>query len=159
MFEITSEGVTLIDPKTGRFFAANPAMCLVFGYTEEEFCTMTPEDITPVERKEIMRNSMKLLFEGNDVEDHEGISLKKDGSKIHSLIRCRQLLWKGKTVFYVTFKDVTFLKEIERQLQQKNKELLEFTNAATHDLKKPLTTMNAIFELLAHLRQLTNAHS
>jgi PAS domain S-box-containing protein len=148
MFEITSEGVTLIDPKTGRFFAANPAMCLVFGYTEEEFCTMTPEDITPVDRKEIMRNSMKLLFEAGDVEDHEGTSLKKDGSKVHSLIRCKRLLWKGQTVFYVTFKDVTFLKEIERQLQQKNRELLEFMNSATHDLKKPLTTMQSIFSIL-----------
>ena len=148
MFEITSEGVGLMSPKTGRFIAANTAMCSLFGYTKEEFLNLTGEDITPLDAKLILRNSMKKLFNGDNVPDHEGISLKKNGAMVNVIVCCRQLTWKGERVFYITFKDVTFLKEIERRLQQKNKELLEFTNAATHDLKKPLTTMKAIFELL-----------
>ena len=51
MFELTSEGVAIINPETGRFIAANPAMCALLGYTEEEFCSLTPEDITPSEAK------------------------------------------------------------------------------------------------------------
>jgi PAS domain S-box-containing protein len=148
MFELTSEGASLIRPITNRIVAANPAMCALFGYTEEEFLTLTAEDITPLESNEIMRNSLKLLSDGGDVPDHEGTSLKKDGTKVNVIVCCRQLLWKNELVFYVTFKDVTFLKDVQRQLEKKNREILEFTNAATHDLKKPLTTMKTVCSLM-----------
>jgi signal transduction histidine kinase len=95
-----------------------------------------------------MRNSLKLLSDGGDVPDHEGTSLKKDGTKVNVIVCCRQLLWKNELVFYVTFKDVTFLKDVQRQLEKKNREILEFTNAATHDLKKPLTTMKTVCSLM-----------
>ena len=148
MFELTSEGASLIRPITNRFVGANPAMCALFGYTEEEFLTLTAEDITPTEAKQILRNSLKLLSDGGDVPDHEGTSLKKDGTKVNVIVCCRQLLWKNELVFYVTFKDVTFLKDVQRQLEKKNQEILEFTNAATHDLKKPLTTMKTVCSLM-----------
>jgi PAS domain S-box-containing protein len=144
MFEITSEGVTLISPETGKFIAANPAMCAMFGYSEEEFLLLTPEDITPPEAKEIMRMSMKTLFDGGVVPDHEGISIKKDGTKVNVIVSNRNMSWKGEYVFHITFKDVTFLKEIQEQLKKKNTEIMEYTDTVTHDLKKPLTTMNIV---------------
>jgi PAS domain S-box-containing protein len=144
MFELTSEGVALICPKTGKFIAANPAMCNMFGYTEEEFCALSGEDITPPEAKEIMRHSMQILFNGGAVPDHEGISVRKDGTFVNAIVSCRQMSWKGETVFHVTFKDVTFLKAIQEQLKKKNTEIMEFTDMVTHDLKKPLTTMNIV---------------
>jgi PAS domain S-box-containing protein len=145
MFELTSEGVSLISPKTGKFIAANPAMCAMFGYTEEEFCTLSGEDITPPEAKEIMRQSMKDLFNGGNVPDHEGICQRKGGAIVNAIVSCRQMSWKGEPVFLVTFKDVTPLKAVQAQLKKKNAEILEFTNMVTHDLKKPLTTMNIVF--------------
>jgi len=82
MFELTSEGMTLLDPQTGRFVAVNPAMCALLSYSEEEFSSLSPEDITPEEAKKIMRASMKTLMEGGDVPDHEEMNLRKDGSKM-----------------------------------------------------------------------------
>lgn len=148
MFELTSDGVVLINPGTNRFIAANPAMCALFGYTEEEFTSLTPEDITPPEAKEIMRNSLRSLSERGDIPDHEGVSLKKDGTKAFVIVSCKLLIWKGEEVFYVTFKDVTFLKEIQQQLEKKNRQNFEFTNSITHDLKKPLTVMKTICSLI-----------
>ncbi len=144
MFELTSEGVALISPKTKRFIAANPAMCAMFGYTEEEFCALSGEDITAPEAKETMRQATKVLLDGGNVPDHEGISLRKDGSFVNAIVSCRQMSWKGEQVFYVTFKDVTFLKAIQDRLKKKNSEILEFTDMVTHDLRKPLTTMNIV---------------
>jgi PAS domain S-box-containing protein len=144
MFEMTSEGVVLVNPRTGRFFAANPAMCVMFGYTEEEFHSLTPEDITPPESKEAMRQSRESLISQGYVADQEGVSIKKDGTRIHLIIGSRLLPWKGEMVGYITFKNVTFLKEIQEQLNKKNAEILEFTDTIVHDLKKPLTVMKTI---------------
>jgi PAS domain S-box-containing protein len=148
MFEVTSDGVALINPTSNRFIGANPAMCSLFGYTENEFLKLTAEDITPPEAKEIMRNSMILLLNGGHVSDHEGVSLKKDGTKVNVIVCCRQLVWKGEQVFYLTFKDITFLKDIQRRLEDKNREILEFTHSITHDLKKPLSVMKTICSLI-----------
>jgi PAS domain S-box-containing protein len=147
MFEITSEGVVLLSPETNRVIAANPAMCKMFGYSEEEFRSLTPEDITPAEAKEIMRRTMKTLSAGGIVPDHEGIGIRKDGTKVNVIVSNRHMSWKGEPVFHVTFKDVTFLKAIQEQLQKKNSEVLEYTDTVTHDLKKPLTTMNIVLGL------------
>jgi PAS domain S-box-containing protein len=144
MFEMTSEGVVLVNPRTDRFFAANPAMCAMFGYTEEEFHSLTPEDITPTEFKDVMRQSMQNLYRNEMTPDHEGASLKKDGTLIYSIVGSRLLPWKGEMVGYITFKNVTFLKEIQEQLNKKNAEILEFTDTIVHDLKKPLTAMKTI---------------
>jgi PAS domain S-box-containing protein len=147
MFELTSDGVALISPKTKRFITVNPAMCSLLGYSENEFLKLTPEDITPPEVKEIMHNSGQILFDGGNVRDHEGINLKKDGTKVNTIISCRQMSWKGEQVYYVTFKDITFLIDIQRRLENKNQEILEFTNSITHDLKKPLTVLKTVCSL------------
>ena len=149
MFEMTSEGVVLMSPRTGRFIAANPAMCAMFGYTEEEFRTLTPEDITPHEFKEVMRRSIQNLFGKGKVPDHEGSSIKKDGTLVHSIVGSRLLPWKGEMAGYITFKNVTFLKEMQEQLKKKNAEVLAFTDTIVHDLKKPLTVTKTVCSLIA----------
>ena len=147
MFEMTSEGVGLINPRTNRFIAANPALCMMFGYSEVEFCTLTPNELTPPESKELMQKSIETFFELGYVPDHEETSVKKDGTRVHSIIGSRQLIWKGEKVGFITYKNVTSLKDIQEKLKRKNAEILEFTNTVTHDLKKPLTVMKTICSL------------
>jgi PAS domain S-box-containing protein len=147
MFELTSEGVALIDPETSRIIGANPAMCALFGYTENEFSSLTPEDITAPEAKGIMRDALSRLRAGGLVADYEGVSVRKDGSAIRVIVRCRQLTWKGNRVFYVTFKDVTFLKDAQAKLEAKNRETVNLTNAIVHELKKPLSVMKTVHSL------------
>ncbi len=147
MFELTSDGAALISPLTHRFIAANPAMCAMFGFTEQEFLHLTPEDISPPETLEMITDSAKLLNDMGYVPDHEAVNVKKDGTKINTIICCRRLAWKGEQVFYVTFKNITFLKDIQHRLEEKNRETLEFMNSVTHDLKKPLSVMKTVCSL------------
>jgi PAS domain S-box-containing protein len=148
MFELTSDGVALINLETNRFIAVNHAMCSLFGYTENEFLKLTPEDIAPPEAKGIMYDAMKIVFDGGHISDNEGICLRKDGTKVNVIVCCRRLSWKGSQVIYVTFNDVTFLKDIQRRLENKNREILEFTNSVTHDLKKPLAVMKNVCSII-----------
>lgn len=97
--------------------------------------------------KDAMHQSRKTLYSKGCIPDQEGVSLKKDGTRVYSIIGSRQISWKGETVGYITFKDVTALKLIQEKLTQKNAEVLEFTNIVTHDLKKPLTVMKTICSL------------
>ncbi|MBN1576253.1 MAG: PAS domain S-box protein [Chitinispirillaceae bacterium] len=147
MFEITSEGVALINPETGRFIAANPAMCSLFGYSEEQFRRLTLEDITPEEAKKTVRQSMQTLADRRDVPDHEETAVCKDGSRVNVIAGMHHMSWNGEPVCHITLTNITFLKDIQEQLRKKNREILEFTNMVTHDLRKPLTAMKIILEL------------
>jgi PAS domain S-box-containing protein len=148
LFEGTSEGVALVDPQTNRFIATNPAMCAMFGYTEEEFRSLGPEDLTPIEAREIMRRAMQMLEQGQPVPDDEGVSVTKTGAKINVIVANRPLTWKGKPAFHITFKDVTPLKQVQRRLEEKNKAIMDFSNMITHDLRNPLAGMKATLDML-----------
>jgi chemotaxis family two-component system sensor kinase Cph1 len=87
---------------------------------------------------------MQMLYSQGIVPDHEGASLKKDGTLIYFIVGSRLLPWKGEMVGYITFKNVTSLKEMQEKLKKKNAEILEYTDTVTHDLKKPLTAMKTI---------------
>jgi len=134
MFDITPEGVVLISPNTGRFVAVNPAMRTLLGYSEEEFLSLSPEDITPPEAKEIMRCSIAQLEEGRSTADHEGITLTKDGSKVNVLVGNRLLQWHGEKVYYTTFKDITKRKRAEIALAESEKNFRVMFEASTDAL-------------------------
>jgi signal transduction histidine kinase len=63
------------------------------------------------------------------------------------LISAQIVAWKGRRVIHSSLRDITPLKQVQDQLRKKNGEILEFTDMVTHDLKKPLTTMNIVLGL------------
>jgi PAS domain S-box-containing protein len=134
MFDVTPEGVVLISPNTNRFVAVNPAMRTLLGYSEEEFMGLSPEEITPPEAKEIMRCSIAQLEEGRSTADHEGITLKKDGSKVNVIVGNRLLQWHGENVYYTTFKDITKRKRAEIALAESEKNFRVMFEASTDAL-------------------------
>jgi len=96
LFEVIPVGVMLTALKDGRFIATNRIFCEMTGYTQEELCALTTNDITPpayqqreqagwtellVDRrygaydKEFIRRDGKLL----PVRTHGGLTTGKDG--------------------------------------------------------------------------------
>jgi len=72
----------------------------------------------------------------------------KDGTLINALLSIAPLDPADPAAGdVVTALDITEIKAYQEKLKKKNSEILEFTNMVTHDLKKPLTTMNIVLGL------------
>ncbi|MBD3321488.1 MAG: PAS domain S-box protein, partial [Chitinivibrionales bacterium] len=132
-FESSSEGLHLVSMEDGRFIAVNPSMCRMLGYSEQELLNRGPADLCAPEDQHKQQKALSILQTGGEIENHEGVRLKKDGSRMHALISAQNFLWHGKNVVYGAMRDITSIKEIQKKLQQKNKEIIEITNIVTHD--------------------------
>lgn len=148
MFDTSSEGLHIIDVENGRFIENNQAMCDMFQYSKDEFCAISPISLVADEDKERQKESLDILMSGGKVINHEGIRVKKDGTKFHALISALPISWKGKKAIYGSVRDITPIKEYQEKLKAKNKEILEFTDIITHDLKKPLSTIKTVHSIL-----------
>ena len=149
-FESSSEGLNIVSTITGRFIEVNQAMCDMFGYTREEMLELFPNDLGAPEDKEKQSEALKILMSGGKIENHEGKRVKKDGSYFHALISAQPLTWKDEQVFLGSIRDISRIKEYQEQIKAKNKEIREFTDVITHDLRNPLAAIKNIYTLFKH---------
>ena len=72
-------GVVVYD-EDGKYLAVNRAMCVILGYTLEEFLQLTPLQVSARKEKEIRRGLEEVVRRGS----HSGIArlLRKDGTAV-----------------------------------------------------------------------------
>jgi len=98
----------IMDLSTFRFLAVNEAAILQYGYTKEEFLSMTALDIRPSE--EIMRfksadHSTKI--DPSDYNRGTWKHRKKDGTIIHVEIVAHGISFEGKPARFILSNDIT----------------------------------------------------
>ncbi len=83
LFELSAVGVAQSDPVTGRFLRANHRFCEITGYSQEEICRLTFDEIThPDERAENRAAIEKVLRGEADRWEIEKRYVRRDGSTI-----------------------------------------------------------------------------
>ncbi len=148
MFEIASEGLHIIDIETRKFVEVNAAMCKMFGYSREELLTLSPDKLSTPEGKEKQKKALGALFSGGSVINHKGVCMRKDGTTFNALISACPIEWYGKKAVYGSIRDVSELVEYQKRLEEKNKEIMDFTHVITHDMRNPLTSLMSVCDIM-----------
>ncbi len=130
---------------TLRFLEVNEAAVRHYGYTREEFLSMTLTDIRLPSRAQADRN-----------ESGEWKHLRKDGSIITVQVAANRIHLFGTSAILALLQDVTDRKHAEgelakhvRRLARSNADLQQFAWAASHDLLEPIrmvTLHTQVFE-------------
>ncbi len=110
----------VFDPKTLAFLTVNEAAVRHYGYSREEFLSMTLRDIRP--REDIERLEKSIAPPGEDVYPKDlgppVRHLKKDGTPICVEITAKSIEYAGREARLVLSLDITERVEAERQLRQ-----------------------------------------
>ena len=131
---------------TLEFLAVNEAAVKHYGYSREEFLSMTVLDICPAEDVPVL-----LAFVGTHPERNDEASAwkhrKKDGSVIDVDINWQKLDFAGRPAYMVMANDITEQKEAGiamRESEERYRELFENANDIiyTHDLTGNFTSLN-----------------
>ena len=155
LFENSLDAVFFTAPD-GRVFAANPAACAMFGYTEKELCALGREGISdPADRE----RAAALVARRAATGQLRGVMSyrRRDGTtfpgEFSSLIFTGA---SGEQRTCVILRDMTEREQMEerlagqlRQTQAANEELVSFTYYVSHDLRVPLRAMNGYSQVLA----------
>ncbi|HEX7320634.1 MAG TPA: HD domain-containing phosphohydrolase [bacterium] len=123
LFEISADGILLADTETKTFKYANPALCRMLGYTEEELKTLSLADIHPKEDLPRVIAEFEAQARGEKTLAPDIPCLRKDGTVLYADINTTTLTVDNRPCNVGFFRDITDRKRNEERLQKLNRSL------------------------------------
>ena len=122
----------------------------LFGFSAEEMVGRSVDVIVPLDRREELRTVNEQIEQGRAPEAFETVRRRKDGKLIEVSVRKSPLRDRHGRVVGVSSidRDVTRLKETERQLLAASRQKDEFLAMLGHELRNPLAAILSASELL-----------
>ena len=119
LFENNPMPMWVIDLETFQFLDVNEMAVMQYGYSREEFLSMTAMDIRPEQEKELFR-SLDHSFEGNAMDFKKGVwnHRKKDGSIIQVEIIAHKIIFDGRPARFILANDITEKRKAEDKLMR-----------------------------------------
>ncbi len=160
LFENNPLPIWVFDTETLAFLAVNHAAVLHYGYTPEEFLSMTLEDMRPSADFPTLLDHMADIATATTCATWK--HRKKDGSPIDVEVTSHSLTFGGKNARVLLAHDVTDRKRAEAAindlnknledhsalLEQANRELEAFSYSVSHDLRAPLRAIDGFSQIL-----------
>jgi PAS domain S-box-containing protein/putative nucleotidyltransferase with HDIG domain len=140
LFESSAEGILFADLETQQFQYANPAICRMLGYTEEELRTMDVTAIHPKENLPSVLAEFEAQARGDKILAPELPCLRKDGTILYADVNAFSITIGGRRFNAGFFRDVT-----ERRLSQEKLE--KSYESVKKTLNDAINTMVKIVEM------------
>jgi len=128
LFEGAAEGIIVADVETRGFLYANPAVCRMLGYSEEELTRMNVSDIHPKESLGHVISEFDAQATGEKALAPDIPCLRKDGTVIHAdVVTCSMLIDQREcnVGFFTDITERTRAAEALRESQERYRSLVE----------------------------------
>ncbi len=150
VFTTAAAGLVIIS-HDGRILQTNQAMSSFLGYSEDELVNLTVEEVThPEDRDRTSLHYGEIYAGQREAMHYEKRYLRKDGRSVwgHASVAC--VLDEGNEPLYCIglVQDITERVQMEEEIRKANRELDDFVQMVSHDLRTPLTPIIGYTELL-----------
>jgi len=117
LFENNPAPMWVLDRESLRFLAVNAAAVAHYGYTREQFMTMTVPDLRPADDRERFRGFLHSLAH-DQFNENIGKHITADGSEIDIAVYSRALNYNGCSARLAVIHDITKTKKTEAELRR-----------------------------------------
>lgn len=84
LFEQSPQGAIVAEADTGRFLQANPAICAMFGYGEQEFLSLGIADLHPAEQVPDVVGKFRAMAAGKTSSSPHVPCVRRDGTRFYA---------------------------------------------------------------------------
>jgi len=162
LFEANPHPMWVFDLDSLAFLAVNHAAVACYGYSREEFLSMTIRNIRPPEDIGKLQKNIDNVTSGLD-EAGVWQHITKDGRLLLVEIVSHTLMFEGRRAEVVLAHDVTERLHAEKalfdsnaELKKRNRVLEQFNYAISHELKTPLVSIESSLGLIQSSLPQTN---
>lgn len=149
LFHLSPQPMWVYDLETLRFLDVNQAAIQQYGYSRDEFLSMTIKDIRP---KEDIPKLERLVDESKQHESHafqgEFRHLRKNGDLIYVDIRSNIMQYQGRKAEIVLAHDTTDRIRHMEAIEQQNAKLREIAWTQSHIMRAPVARILGLAALL-----------
>jgi PAS domain S-box-containing protein len=154
LFFGVSEGILVADMQTQRFLHANPALCRLLGYSEQELVTKYVADIHPKDNLDYVLDEFAALACGNKTRVKDIPLLRKDGTIVYADLSASGVFIDDRLCNVGFFTDTTERKKSELiriESENRYRTIFENTGTATVQIEKNtvISLVNVEFEHLS----------
>jgi len=122
IFETVADGLSLMELETGKVIATNPALCQIFGYSQEEFLHLSPADYTVPEYLHLFAEFQQTVSKRQEFTCQTVIK-RKDGTLCDIEVKSNFFEYDGQPHALVINRDISDRKRAETALQTSESQL------------------------------------
>ena len=124
----------IFDPETLRILNANDAALKHYGYSLDEFLSMTVMNLKPEERHESFAGRLKNLRKTRDTTTTQNIQVKKSGERMLVETSCIDISLQDREVRLATVNDITERERMEQQLKDADQKIRGMLISSDHGI-------------------------
>ena len=158
LFESAAEGILIAAIKTKKFKYANPAICKMLGYKEEELKKMSVCDIHPENASENIISEFRKQTKGIKKLSPDIACLRKDGKIIFININTTKVILDGKEFIVGFLRDITKRKKLEDELRNYTRNLEKTVHERTKTIAEEKEKIDGIIKSMADGLLVTDIH-
>ncbi len=158
VFQGVTDGILLAEIESGAFVMANPAICEMLGYSEQEILGLGVKDIHPAEQRAAVFEAFSRQVKGDQRPGAGSRGPAEGRQHVHRRHqRSVPVLLAGRHCLLGVFRDMTAVNELEQQLRQAQKmeAVGRLAGGVAHDFNNALGVILGYTELL--MRQASEA--
>lgn len=121
IFDSASDGILLADPQNKNFISVNERICVMLGYTKEDFLKLNVSDIHPKESLPHVIDQFEKLFRKEISIAHDIPVMRKDKTVFFADVNCSSIILDGKECLIGMFRDTTRRRVFEEELRESEK--------------------------------------